>query len=245
MDATLYRSPADAMAAPAEQLAYVALLDPDAVSVVDVDPGSSTYRKVLYTWSPPAQESPDEFHHFGWNLCSSALGGAHAGHHDLSRRYLIVPGIRSSRLYVLDTLEDPRRPRLVKTVEPGEVMGKSGYSRPHTVHCGPDGLFVSALGAAGESGAGAPAGIMTLDHESFAVQGAWEVDRGDQVYAYDFWWHVGAGVLMASEWGPPPLFENGVVPEALLGRQYGHRLHFFDLDSRRRTQVIDIGDQHQ
>lgn len=233
------------MAAPPERLGYVALLDPDALAVVDLDPASPTYGQVLNTWSPPAQDTPDEFHHFGWNLCSSALGGAHAGHHDLRRRYLVIPGIRSSRLYVLDTLADPRHPELVKTVEPDELMSASGYSRPHTIHCGPDGLFVSTLGAASSDGTGGPAGILTLDHESFAVQGPWEVDRGDQVYAYDFWWHIGAGVLMASEWGPPPLFENGLVPEALLGRQYGHRLHFFDLESRRRTDVVDLGDQHQ
>jgi selenium-binding protein 1 len=245
VDPTLYPSPAAAMAAPPEQLGYVALLDPDALAVVDLDPGSASYGEVVSTWQPPAQDSPDEFHHFGWNVCSSALGGGHAGHSDLRRRYLLVPGIRSSRIYVLDTLDDPRQPVLVHTVEPEELLGRSGYSRPHTVHCGPEGLFVSTLGAASQDGTGGPAGIFTMDHSSFAVQGPWEADRGDQMYAYDFWWHMDAGVLMASEWAPPPLYENGVVPEALLGRQYGHRLHFFDLASRKRIDVVDIGDQHQ
>lgn len=45
VDATFYRSPAEAMAAPGERLAYVAAFDPsgklpDAVAVVDVDPES-------------------------------------------------------------------------------------------------------------------------------------------------------------------------------------------------------------
>lgn len=245
VDPTLYRSPAEAMAAPREELAYVALLAPDAMAVVDVNPDSPDYARVVGQWHPPAPDQPDEFHHFGWNLCSSALGGGHHGHHDLRRRYLVVPGLRSSRLYVLDTLPDPRRPQLVKTVEPEELMSRAGYSRPHTVHCGPEGLFVSALGAASADGAGGPGGVLTLDHESFEVQGAWELDRGDQVYAYDFWWHVNEGVMMASEWGLPPLFENGLVPEALLSRQYGHRLHFFDLENRKLVQTIDLGDQHQ
>jgi methanethiol oxidase len=39
----------------------------------------------------------DEFHHFGWNACSSALSPL-AGHAFLERRYLIIPGIRSSRI---------------------------------------------------------------------------------------------------------------------------------------------------
>jgi len=245
VDPTLYRSPAAAMTAPPEQLAYVALLDPDALGVVDLSPASPTYGRVLSVWEPPRRGEVDEFHHFGWNVCSSALGGAHAGHADLRRRYLILPGIRSSRIYILDTLTDPRKPELVHTVEPQEVFGRSGYSRPHTVHCGPEGLFVSALGAASDDGTGGPGGIFTMDHSSFAVGGQWEADRGDQVLAYDFWWHLDEGVLMASEWAPPPLFEHGVVPEALLGRKYGHRLHFFDLESRKRIDVVDLGDQHQ
>jgi len=244
-DPTLYRSPGEAMSAPPEKLGYVALLDPDAVAVVDLDPSSTTYGREVGRWTPPEQSHPDEFHHFGWNVCSSALGGGHAGHEDMRRRYLVIPGLRSSRLYVLDTEPDPTSPQLVKVVEPGDIAGKAGYSRPHTVHCGPEGLFVSALGTASPDGNSGPAGIFTLDHNTFEVQGSWEHDRGSQVYAYDFWWHMDAGVLMASEWGPPALFENGVVPEALLGRQYGHRLHFFDLETHDRIAEIDLGDQHQ
>lgn len=243
--ATLYRTPREAMAAPAETLAYVALLDPDAIAVVDVDPSSPGYATVVGRWDPPVQPSPDEFHHYGWNICSSALGGGHHHHGQMERRYLVVPGIRSSRIYVLDTGPDPRHPRLVRTIEPEEVMGEGGYSRPHTIHCGPDGLFVSALGSGSPDGNDGPGGIFTMDHSDFRVTGQWEQDRGSQFYAYDFWWHVNEGVLMASEWAPPRLIENGIVPEALLGRQYGHRLHFFDLQQRRHIAEIDLGDQHQ
>ena len=242
---TLYRTPADAMAAPAERLAYVALLDPDAIVVVDVDVSSATYGQVVGRWDAPHQEVPDEFHHYGWNSCSSALGGGHAGHHDVERRYLVVPGIRSSRIYVLDTRPDPRHPHLVRTIEPEEVLGKGGYSRPHTVHCGPDGLFVSALGSGSADGNDGPAGIFTLDHSDFSVTGQWEVDRGTQSMAYDFWWHANEGVLMSSEWGPPRLLEGGIVPEALLNREYGHKLHFFDLKTRTHIAEIDLGDQYQ
>jgi methanethiol oxidase len=245
---TLYRTPSDAMAAPAEKLAYVALLDPDAIAVVDVDPDSGTYGSVVGQWDAPAQDPPDEFHHYGWNICSSALGGGHDhgdGDGAMDRRYLVVPGIRSSRVYVLDTQPDPRNPKLVRTIEPEEVMGKGGYSRPHTIHCGPDGLLVSALGSGSPDGNDGPAGIFTMDHSDFTVTGQWEADRGSQYYAYDFWWHIDEGVLISSEWAPPRLIENGIVPEALLGREYGHRLHFFDLETRSHIAEIDLGDQHQ
>lgn len=242
---TLYRTASDAMAAAPEKLAYVALLDPDGIAVVDVDPGSPTYSSVVGMWDAPEHGQPDEFHHFGWDICSSALGGGHAGHEDLDRRYLVVPGIRSSRMYVLDTGPDPRSPQLVRTIEPDEVMGKGSYSRPHTIHCGPDGLFVSALGSGSVDGNDGPAGIFTLNHSDFSVTGQWEADRGTQRMAYDFWWHMGANVLISSEWGRPEILEPGLVPEALLGREYGHRLHFFDMDTHNQIQEIDLGDQHQ
>ena len=145
-----YRSPAAAIEAPPEKLAYVAAFDPageqrDAMTVIDCDPGSDSFGEVVgWTELPTAG---NELHHFGWNACSSAL--CHEGHDGaLERRYLIVPGLRSSRTYVLDTGPDPRQPQLVRTIEPEELAEKAGYSRPHTVHCGPGGIFMSNLGAA-------------------------------------------------------------------------------------------------
>ena len=35
----------------------------------------------------------------------------------MERRYLIVPGLRSSRIHVLDTKPDPQRPTIVKVIE--------------------------------------------------------------------------------------------------------------------------------
>lgn len=244
-DPTFYRSAADAAAARPETLGYVALLAPDAIAVVDLDPASPTYATIVGQWDAPHHDQPDEFHHYGWNICSSALGPDH--HHTgvMERRYLVVPGLRSSRIYILDTGKDPRHPELYKTIEPGDVIGKSGYSRPHTVHCGPDGLFISAIGDDSVDGDEKPAGIFTMDHASFDVTGPWELDHGTQRMAYDFWWHVNAGVLMAGEWGRPKHIEDGIVPEALLAGEYGHRIHFFDLKTRKHIQEIDFGKEYQ
>src|SRR5690606_2016909 len=64
----------------------------------------------------------------------------------VERRYLIVPGLRSSNIHVLDTKGNSTRPELVRTIEAAELADRAGYSRPHTVHCGPEGIYVSALG---------------------------------------------------------------------------------------------------
>jgi selenium-binding protein 1 len=235
------------MQAPAERLAYVAVLNvgqngtrkPDALVVVDVDPASASFGQLTGRVEMP--NVGDELHHFGWNACSSALC-PYAPHPHVQRRYLVVPGLRSSRIHVVDTQPDPRQPRIVKVIEPEEVARKTGYSRPHTSHCGPDGIYMSALGAPNGDG---PGGVFVLDHDSFEVQKAWEADRGPQHLAYDFWWHLNSDVLISSEWGTPNMVENGVNPELLLAGKYGHQLHVWDLRSRKHVQTLDLGPEQQ
>lgn len=151
-----------------------------------------------------------------------------------------MPGLRSSRIYVIDTRPDPRAPRLVKVIEPAELALRAGYSRPHTVHCGPDGISMSALGTPeGE----APGGVFVLDHDDFTVLGRWEVERGPQRLAYDFAWHLGWDTLITSEWGTPTMVERGLDP-ALLG-QYGRALHVWDLRRRRHLQRLELDPEQQ
>jgi methanethiol oxidase len=244
-DPTFYPSPKLAAQAPAEKLAYVAALNangnakPDALAVVNVDAQSSAYGSIVGQVDMP--NAGDELHHFGWNACSSALC-PYAPHPHVERRYLIVPGLRSSRIHVLDTKPDPEKPKIVKVIEPKDVHERTGYSRPHTVHCGPDGIYLSALGS--PSGGG-PGGIFALDHDSFDPLGRWEVDRGPQQFGYDFAWHLGYDIAVTSEWGTPNMVEDGVNPELLLGGKYGHHLHIWDLRKRRHLQSLDLGPEQQ
>jgi len=75
-------------------------------------------------------------------------------HAHVERRYLLVPGISSSRISILDTKPDPRQPKLVKVIETETIAKRAGYSAPHTLHCGPDGVYISALGAPNGDGPG-------------------------------------------------------------------------------------------
>ena len=243
-DPTFYPSPRMAMEAPKESLAYVAMMNPtrqrpDAMAVVDVNPGSRSYGRVLGQVDMP--HAGDELHHFGWNACSSCLC-PYSPHPHMERRYLVVPGMRSSRIHIVDTKPDPRNPKIVKVLEPEHVMNKSGYSRPHTAHCGPDGIYMNALGA---PDGGGPGGVFVLDGETFDIRGRWELDRGPQHLAYDFWWHLGWDTMITSEWGTPNMVEDGVNPELLLGGKYGHRLHVWDLHKRRHKDAIDLGAEQQ
>jgi selenium-binding protein 1 len=233
-----------AMEATPETIAYVSMLNakessPDCMGVIDVDPASSGYGRIVTQVDMP--NAGDELHHFGWNACSSCLC-PYSPHPHMQRRYLIVPGLRSSRIHILDTRPDPRKPRVVKVIEPETVMRATGYSRPHTSHCGPDGIYMNALGSPNGDG---PGGIFMLDPETFELKGKWESERGPQHLAYDFWWHLGHDTMLTSEWGTPNMVENGVNPELLLAGKYGHAVHVWDLQKRRHQYTLDLGAEQQ
>ena len=242
-DPTFYPSARLAGQAPAERLGYVAVLNtngnPDAMSVVDLDPASPTYSTIVNSLNMP--NVGDELHHFGWNACSASLC-PYAPHPHLERRYLVVPTLRTSRIYIIDTKPDPFDPKVVKTVEADVIANRTGYSRLHTVHCGPDAIYLNGIGSAQ---GGAPGGILRIDHNSFEPLGAWELDRGPQTLAYDFWWHIGLDVGITSEWCTPELFENGPSLADIVAGNYGHKIHFWDLRRRRHIQEVDLGSENQ
>ena len=97
LDPTFYRSPGEAMAAPPEQLAYVAAHDP----------ASARHGQVV-GWSE-LPTAGNELHHFGWNACSSCLC-PNAPHPHVERRYLVVPGLRSEIEVLASDLQVGGRP---------------------------------------------------------------------------------------------------------------------------------------
>jgi methanethiol oxidase len=243
-DPTFYPSPTLAAQAPVETLAYVVTINPtgagpDALTVIDLDPTSPTYGREVGRLQMP--NVGDELHHFGWNACSSALC-PYAPHPHVERRYLIVPGLRSSRIYIVDTKPDPRKPRIVKVIEPAEVASKAGYTRPHTVHCGPEGIYISALGSPEGKG---PGGVFLMDHETFEIKGQWEKERGPQYLAYDAWWHLTQDLMITSEWGTPDMIEGGLNPELLMAKKYGRQIHLWDLRRRRHLRALPVGEDDQ
>jgi len=89
-----------------------------------------------------------------------------------------------------------------------------------------------------------PGGLLVMDHYSLDVLGKWEIDRGDQYYSYDFWWHITSDVMVTSEWAVPNTIENGLNP-AHLKDKYGNRIHFWDLRKRRKVNSITLGEENR
>ncbi len=50
----------------------------------------------------------------------------------------------------MDIKGGPTAAKIHKIIEPKEIFAKTGYSRPHTIHCGPEGIYLPTLG--GEDG---------------------------------------------------------------------------------------------
>jgi selenium-binding protein 1 len=231
--ASFYESPQAARQAKSEEFLYLACLhegtgvaEPDFVAVVDAEDGRVVHET-------PMPNVGDELHHFGWNRCSSACHGP-------DRSHLIVPGFRSSRIHVLNVAEDPRRPRVEKVIEPQELVDKTGYTRPHTVHCMPgDNIVVSMLGDRDGGGAG---GFAVLDARTFEVKGRWENGGALPPFNYDFWYQPRQNVLASSEFGEPNAYEPGFDIEDVAAGRYGSRLHFWNLAERRVEQTLELGE---
>ena len=116
-----YANPRAAMNAPREKLLYtVAFYDgtdidaPGYLATIDADPASPDYGNVIHRLHMPNND--DELHHFGWNTCSSCYGDP-----TRTRRYLIVPGLASGRIHIIDTLNH-YRPRMHKIIEADETL---------------------------------------------------------------------------------------------------------------------------
>ena len=235
-----YATPSEAMRAPKEDILYVAGLyegtgidEPDFLAVVDVNPDSPTYSQVVHRTAMP--NVGDELHHYGWQVCSSAC---HSTNNE--RKHLVVPGLRSSRIHIVDVATDERAPNIVKVIEPEEIKAKTGLSAPHTVHCMPgDNVVISMLGNA-EGGRGA--GYLVLDATTFDIKGRWEAN-GAPEWGYDFWYQPRHNTLVSSEWAAPETFMPGFNLEDVASGKYGHSIHFWDLEDRKVIQSIDLGEE--
>ena len=129
IDPTFYRSPADAISAPPEQLAYVVAFDraaqlPDALAVLDADPASAGYGQVVGWADLPTRG--DELHHFGWNACSSAF--AHAGHHTDGSAAAPLPAAARAAVLQHPRLRHPPRPAAAHAGQ-DDQRGRAGKER--------------------------------------------------------------------------------------------------------------------
>ncbi|EDO41029.1 predicted protein, partial [Nematostella vectensis] len=234
-----YATPIAAMSGPREQIVYLPCIHnnapinkPDYLATVDVDPTSPTYSQVIHRL--PMPYIGDELHHTGWNACSSCYGDP-----SKSRNRLIMPGLISSRVYVIDVSTNPRAPRIHRIVEPEEVFAKTGAANLHTTHClGSGEVMISTLGTADGKARG---GFILLDGETFHVKGQWERDNVGVPMGYDFWYQPRHNVLMSTEWGAAGGFHSGILSGRSNFEMFGSHVHVWDWTTHEKVQTMDLG----
>ncbi|XP_063952516.1 methanethiol oxidase-like [Lytechinus pictus] len=238
-----YPTPKAAMKSPREKLLYVTAVrrntpikKPDFLATVDVDPDSPTFCQIIHRLNMPHLD--DELHHTGWNTCSSCFGDD-----TKYRNRLILPALYSSRVYVIDTGTDPRRPGIFHTIEPDDIGSKTGLTQPHTTHCLANGeIMISCMGDYNNKGEG-KGGFMLLDGETFQVKGNWEHHGEHAPFNYDYWYQPYHNVMISTEWGAPKAFLKGFDPADYANNLYGKSIHVWDWKSHKHLQEITLGDE--
>jgi selenium-binding protein 1 len=231
-----FASPKEAMKAPREKLLFVVCTyantgidKPDYLAVIDADPDSKTYSQVVHRLQMP--KAGDELHHFGWNICSSCHGKPG------DRRYLIVPGLKSGRIHIIDA-KDPLALKMHKVIEPEDIAKKADLSAPHTVHCLASGeIMLSMLGNAKGD---APGGFLLLD-DKYEIIGRWEKDAKGMNFNYDFWYQPRHNAMVSSEWAAPKTFSPGPNFDDVKAGKYGQKIHVWDWKERKIRQSFDLG----
>ena len=182
-----------------ESLLYVWTSDadakqPDFLTVVDADPKSPGYGKILTT-VPTGSTVDNEAHHFGYTVNADRI---------------FAGGLVSNRLFIYDVKTDPRHPALVKTIP--DLGALSGYSGPHTYYAVPGGVMIAMLGSKDGTGPGA---LVRLDEQGNFVSALPAPNRPDDPgYMYDVGVKPELNRTVTSSWTHPHHFRgNPIAPE--------------------------------
>ncbi|XP_055355883.1 methanethiol oxidase-like [Paramacrobiotus metropolitanus] len=234
-------SPRESMSLPREKVIYVLCLQPEEnqatkagyLATVDADPESKDYGKVIHRLY--SSDPRDELHHFGWNSCVSCR------HPAIKRRFLIVPGLASGNLHIVDVI-DPRAPAMHKVIEGAAIRERFNIAYPHTVHCLPSGeVMISYMGDTQDKARGA---FLLLDGLTFEPQGLWNKGHDDtKIMGYDYWYQPRHNIMISSEFGHPSSFMKGFnIEDAKPARDLlGHSLNFFDWHQQTLIKSIRLG----
>lgn len=213
-----------------ESLLYVAGIEytepgqtpsPDAIAVVDVEPGSPTYGQIIDRVD--MNHVGDELHHFGYNWDNSRLE---------------VDGLFSGRVYMLDVKTDERHPKIV--AENDNLISDSGYAVPHTVVALPDGTNLVTM--IGNSGFDYPGGLVEVDGQTgqflrpFGADATRDYNTVGPKYMYDVGFKPELNRMVTTTFGRPLDVAGGINPGGL-----GNIVSVWDFQQRKVIQTADLG----
>ena len=204
---------------------------PDYLATVDADPESQTYSQVIHRLEMPG--IGDELHHMGWNACSSCHDDS-----SISRKYLLVPSVRSNNIHVVDTATDPCAPRLHKIIDGAEIKAKTNLSGPIRCTASAPRLSSSSWATPWVKHLVAICTSTRISRLSVAGRIPWVTSR----FGYDFWYQPRHNVMASSEWAAPNTFMPDFNLEEVGHLKYGRRLHFRDFEKRVPVETMYLGE---
>ena len=235
-DPTFYASPADAAAAPAETHAYVVTLNtgtngdraPDALTVLDLEDGLAHLRPARR----PARHAQRRRRAAPLRLERLLVGAVPVGARTRtsSAATCSCPGLRSSRIHVVDVKDDPHDPKLVKVDRGrGDRVARPATRARTRSTAGPTGS-TSPRSATPRATARAASSCSTTRTSRSRAPGRTTAGRRSSPT-------TSGGTSTTARSSPPSgarrtWSRTACRPELLLGNQYGHKLHVWDLEKR-------------
>ena len=176
---------------------------PGYLATVDVDPSLAD----LLAGDPPAGDAATSA-----TSCTTSAG-THAARATATRRkarrYLIVPGLRSSRIYIVDTA-DPRAPQAAQGDRAGD-RSRPRPSSPRRTPCTARRRPDHDLDAGRRARATRPAASCCSTRTSRSPAAGRTTLTGMK-FNYDFWYQPRHNVMVSSEWAAPKTYYAGLQP---------------------------------
>jgi methanethiol oxidase len=210
-----------------EELLYVVAVDvggqdPDFLAVVGADPNdSSTHSQIIHRVDMP--DIGDELHHFGYNIDQTKL---------------VVPGLFSGRIHMVNVEEDPKQPFIESYHD--NLIPQSGYIVPHTVIGTPDGGYMVSMIGSNTTTSG-PGGVVRLDADGqfvapFGPPSNRTLGSTPPTYMYDIGINVARNRMITTTFGLPGNVAPGITVSGL-----GNEVYVWDYQAEQVIQTVDLG----
>lgn len=198
----------------------------DKLVTIDVNPQSSGYGKVIYSYS---------------------VGGRHEAHHGGftdDRQQLWLAGLESSKLFVFDVRSEPARPRFVKTIS--DLPEKSGgASGPHGAYALPGRVLIPCLSNT-KDGSGRTA-LVEYSNEGKYLATHWmpvaPETAGADGYGYDARVLPRKNVLLTSSFTGSANFLRDfadLVKDGEAMKRFGQTMTLWDFHARKPKKVFQV-----
>lgn len=205
----------------------------DKMVTIDVNPGSSSYGKVIDSLSVGGR---NEAHHSGFTD---------------DRRYLWAGGLDTNKIFIFDVHSDPTKPRLHKTIT-DFVSASGGVVGPHTTYALPGRMMITGLSNNKDNGGRTALVEYTNAGEYIAthwmptdenLNGAEKGGKFADGYGYDIRALPRKNVMVTSSftgWSNYMMDFGKMLADPVAMQRFGNTVVVWNLHTRQPKKVLDV-----